>query len=185
MNFINLEKGPWVAGGAALALARGKRDISPVTADIDIFCANERQIEEAQVGVAGLEFAGWTVRENDPTQGTFNYQVKKDAKRFSIQIVRFKHRETLAELLTTFDFSVAMFATDGKVVIGPEIAWRHMEDRVLHRLGDYRKTMWRVPKYCEMGFVPSVALLRDVIQEQVTHKTFDDRKFAVESNDDY
>lgn len=185
ITFIDMEKGPWVAGGAALALARGKRDLTPVTADIDIFCASEAQCEETRGKLLELRWKGWSIRENEVTQGVFNFRANRNNKQFSIQIIRFKHRATLGELLTTFDFSVSMFATDGRVVVGPEIAWRHMEDRVLHRLGEYRKTLWRVPKYCEMGFVPSIDLLRDVINEQVQQTNFMPENFAVESNSEY
>lgn len=75
---------------------------------------------------------------------------------FNIQIVTKNHQPTLIETLDYFDFTVTMFATDGRFITGPEMAWRHMRERVLHCRELQTKTLWRIPKYCEMGFVPSI-----------------------------
>ncbi len=184
MDFLDLETGPWVAGGAALALARGKRDISQVTADIDIFT---RTLDEARAVEDQLLKAlpDWKVTRIKDSNGAMNWSVTRGDVMFRIQSIVFNFQPTLPDLLRQFDFSVAMFATDGVSVVGPPIAWKHLGEKVLHRNGPYRKTMWRLSKYCEMGFVPSIELVRDIVSEQVKEELFVNSRFRMRAIDDY
>ena len=204
MDFLSLEKGPWVCGGAALALARGKRDLSPTTADIDIFCTGAGQVNEVADGLRKLR--GWGMSQRSTSQGALNFQASRSGltldtgegfkfanllkpvrfnEMFNIQIVTKSHHETLIETMDKFDFTVTMLATDGQFIVGPDIAWKHLRDRVLHCRDLQTNTLWRIPKYCEMGFVPSTELLREIIDEQVVARDYQPNRFRMMAPDGY
>ena len=200
MDFLDLENGPWVAGGAALATMRGKRDLS-YGADIDIFCRTEEQKDRVvrwlrervrqDLGLLGLPCATAPV---DGYIDFYPHYQTSSGKVVSLktQVIVFQYFDTVEALLSDFDFTISMMVYDKGRIGASEATWDDFDHQRL-RLADNRttpqgkryKTVWRMSKYCDMGFTPDPGLVNAVISASIDRIAFHIPSLSVTPDGNY
>jgi hypothetical protein len=159
--FLDVENGPWVAGGAARRLASWETDIS--VSDIDIFFPNleiynwaVRYFQSAN----SKDFFPFKVEDEMSTPNGVIFKVRFDEKVYAFQLLNKRYFENLPELFDDFDFTICMFATDGYSLVGEERADDDLLARklVIHKSPPKPKAA-RLAKYCSQGFSPEPGVI--------------------------
>lgn len=167
LPFLDLEHGPWVAGGICRRLADGETVIG--NSDIDIFSPNEKMHNWACDMIRS--------HKNNYTSPLFavtNEQKFKNSVKFDVavgqdqtvtfQFVRKEFYETAEQMFEVFDFPACMFATDGENLIADDRAPAALASRTLtlhHQ--PTRPLAARLAKYCAYGFTPGPGVLRAML----------------------
>jgi len=176
-SFLNIEKGPWIVGGA---VRRALCGLPMENGDIDIFCRSQEDVRKA------IEFLFQECKATG-SRSTAN-ATNVDVRGTPVQIIT-KPFATLEECLASVDFNICVAATDG---------WRWVADmRFFEDITTKRLTMnssaWRAQqpmrlvKYAEMGFVPEPGLLTRALrlddEEWLKHRSRHGGKLEVDTKD--
>ncbi len=162
LPFLNMETGPWVAGGAVRRIHEGD---GLKFSDIDVFFPSDEMHAWAVSFFNDRLFhkKGWSPvhiveRTNAPMSVTFH--VIYDGQKYPIQLVSKKYFSSMEHLLHDFDFTITMWGTDGEKMVYDERAPRDLERRslVLHQFPKRPKPN-RLAKYVAQGFVPAPGVL--------------------------
>lgn len=158
------EKGPWIAGGAALRWYQGL----PVgESDIDIFCANAKQATDIidEIKSYGRHY----VKYQSENAVTIDYHNKESyAKKWTLQIITKRYFSSLQEVIDNFDISVCQIGTDGNSwTLGPTTARDIREKNLRMRMPLQPDALKRLTKYWTYGYRPVDGLL-DAIQNNPT-----------------
>jgi hypothetical protein len=169
LPFLNLEYGPWVAGGICRRLADGETVIG--NSDIDIFSPSEKVHEwvcsSIREHVRTFERPQWRVvnefkhpKSNKFELGFMEGEVEEIV---TFQFVKGRYYASADELLDDFDLTATMFATDGGSLLADDRAPAALAAKTLtlHRTPT-RPTAARLAKYCAYGFTPGPGVLRDM-----------------------
>ena len=162
--FLDMENGPWVAGGAVRRILDGS-PMSP-TADIDIFCQNELTYLGVISHIKKSSNRRYVYKYE--TEGQISTMIKiHDAMAnvyYNFQICKFGYHSSLENLLNDMDFTVCMFGTDGKTIVGDPQGIIDLKFRVLNlRKIPTSPAPGRLMKYCNYGFVPNVGVLSQIL----------------------
>lgn len=192
---FNLEKGPWIAGGAARALFEASPHLGD--SDIDVFFTCRDQLE--------IFKRNWIVRTPMPSDSTdiwgtiknrfgleeknYNYGttfgqdlqvVKVKETEFSetyevkahitykVQLIRKFFKLSAEDLLTTFDFSVCQVVTDLEQVTCTDQFLEDHTDKKLRLANNGTcsvNTVRRLNKYMRYGFEPTLDTIPAVLAE--------------------
>lgn len=148
---LNLEKGPWIAGG----FARRTYYNQPVDdIDIDIFFGSNAQYERCK------KF--FTSNDIDiETDNAITYTVQHPAGNYlKIQFIRRVWFNTVQDLFNDFDFSISQYAYDGKNFVTGKYALIDQEDKVLRTINIKNETIYpRMMKHLLLGYYPSEELV--------------------------
>jgi hypothetical protein len=178
MDFLDRTNGPWMAGGAALSLAMGHRDVFP-GGDIDLFFNNKAQAEDIYYDFdkyltkMGLKRISNHVEceEKDPITRTICVGNASLPKPYYFQFIMFRFASEIETLFSRFDFSVTKFVCDTETVSGPQPSWDDLETKTLRFEGWNPKSMWRFPKYCMRGFTPTPETIIKMIETGYNQRT--------------
>jgi len=147
----DLEKGPWIAGGAPLRWYQGM----PVGEnDIDIFCANTRQVDEV---VSRIRRCNNVVTkydsENAITLEYYNNNLRH--KGWTLQIIKRRCFSSLKEVINSFDITVCEIGTSGtEWEMGPLTARDIREQNLRFKLPLQTDSVKRLVKYWTYGYRP-------------------------------
>lgn len=164
---LNLQTGPWIAGGAALTWFQG----NTVTSDIDIFFQDEDQWEAFRL--AFIENYRYTQQVNSDFESLylcdkpisissdFGYSVVSETenaltmqiKGTQIQLIK-KFSKSITDVFDSFDFDVCKFATDGESFHPFDRALDDLSKKILHSEKFTPSLLSRVMKYTTYGFIP-------------------------------
>lgn len=185
MDFLDMENGPWVAGGSALALMRGRHILQP-GADIDIFCRDEEQKEFVVQWLRARvrKDLGILACATAPVDGYIEFFPHHQCSSgvvhsMKTQVIVFHYFDSIGRLLSDFDFTISKMVYHKGYVGGSAETWADFDNQRL-RLADDRstpdgkryKTVWRVAKYCDMGFTPDPGLVDSVIAASIDKVAF-------------
>lgn len=197
MDFLDLENGPWVAGGAALAIMRGKRDLSN-GADIDIFCRDKEQ-EDFVVEWLKKQVTPFDALDckTAPMDGYIDFYPRFQCSSGKVvcmktQVIVFQQFGSVSQLLSDFDFTISMMVYDKGRIGASEATWKDFDHQRL-RLADNRttpqgkryKTVWRMSKYCDMGFTPDPGLVNAVVSASIDRIAFHIPSLSVTPDGNY
>jgi hypothetical protein len=148
---LDLEYGPWIAGGCLEALASGR---NLEKRDIDIFYArhNERHHNFFDLNnvleAPGYEFNN-TFWESYAGEHSDTRKVVLNGKPLHIQRINKTYYNSAANIFGDFDFTVCQIATDGKNVFTTEQAIKDLKSKTLRitRLKTESNTLPRIVKY--------------------------------------
>lgn len=146
----NLEKGPWIAGGACLRWYQGQ----PVgESDIDVFCANMMQ---AQAVIDRIKSYGrFTVKHESENAITIDYSETGWANKWTIQIIVRRFFANIAEVIDSFDITVCEIGTAGNSwAVGPTTARDIREKNLRFKLPLQPDAPKRLTKYWTYGYRP-------------------------------
>jgi hypothetical protein len=149
--------GPWVAGGSVRKVWFGK---SWTEQDIDFFFANQQQFELFCDNIK--KFKTTTTHS---TQNAITYDVEIDEKKIKIQAIKKNFYKSYHALLTSFDFNISQFVTDGKIIKATASAIRDCQNNIIraNKSNGKAASLRRILKYAAYGFDPEPKLLIDSI----------------------
>lgn len=177
-DFLDMENGPWIAGGAALHLARGIPELRQPS-DIDFFFKTENSGTEARLLFSNSPGRSGVMKNNDHVANmSYIHQTFYKKRTYSIQFIKRQYYESLTKLFEDFDFTICMFATDGRHVYGPEQSWKDLDTKTLRLYGPQRKTIMRLGKYAMQGFMPEPHMMSKILAKPPEGMKYDP-KFTV------
>lgn len=185
-GWLHLERGSWVAGGAARCLWFNQpQHIANESShtykhDIDVFCQQEDQRHGIKAYIERKWFPkGWqdynTIDFSVSLQYTANVIKTANATTYvgcenqgkytNIQVIN-QLRGSLQELFASFDFHNCQFATNGIWIVATEPAVNSWQENTISRNPEYAGEIKiaRILKYCIYGLNPP----QDMWQELVT-----------------
>lgn len=166
MPFLDLENGPWVAGGVARLLSEGVNEIG--NSDIDVFFPSEEMFNWTVGTMADhkslVTHPKYDARPVAKHKYSVKYELTFNNKVYNFQFINKRFYENLPELFDDFDFTATMFATDGANLVAGVEAQRDNQSRILklHRKPDKPKAA-RLAKYCAYGFTPGPGVVKDMM----------------------
>lgn len=175
LPFLNMQTGPWVAGGAVRRIHEGD---GLRFSDVDVFFPTDEMHSWAvKLFDDRLKHKrGWSAvhiveRKDGPMSVTF--QVLYDGQKYPIQFINKQFFKSIEDLLYGFDFTLAMWGTDGRKMVFDERAPRDLAAKtlVLHQFPKRPKPN-RLAKYVAQGFVPAPGVLTAMLGANVTGDWF-------------
>lgn len=147
----DMERGPWVAGGACLRWYQGQ----PVgDSDIDVFCANAKQAADIIERIKS--YGRHSIKFESENAVTIDYWSKEDYnKRWTIQIITRRYFSSLKEVISNFDITVCEVGTCGNQwLLGPFTARDIRERNLNFKLPLQPDALKRLVKYWTYGYRP-------------------------------
>lgn len=147
----DIQRGPWIAGGACLRWYQGQ----PVGEnDIDVFCANAKQAADIIENIKS--YGRFTVKFESENAVTLDYWSKEDySKRWTIQIITRRYFSSLEEVIGNFDITVCEVGTAGNEWrLGPFTARDIRERNLRFKLPLQPDALKRLTKYWTYGYRP-------------------------------
>lgn len=164
MTFLDIEKGPWVAGGAVLRVFTQRWG-----GDIDVFFQPDVAIDKHpgfDLLCAFPDFRRHKVdnRKQAPVHVLTFGENTNNAPRSEVQLVDHRRFQTVEDLLMDFDFTCVMAATDGWRWIAHSRFHEDVEARrlVINNTQRRIKQVARIGKYSLRGLTPEPGILRSI-----------------------
>lgn len=153
----DMDKGPWIAGGAPLRWYQGQ---AVGKNDIDVFC---RSAIQAQMIVDKIKSYGrFTVRFQSENAITLDYH-SKDSRTWTIQIITRRYFSSMQEVLDNFDITVCAVGTCGNQwVLGPTTAKDIREKNIRFNQPLQPDALKRLVKYWIYGYRPVDNTVADI-----------------------
>jgi len=153
----NMETGPWIAGGAALAWYNGDH---VGRSDIDIFSRNVGQFHDMHATIMKL---GAHIVYQSESANTYGLNDENGTKIYTLQLICRRYFDTAQELLENFDISVCKVVTDGDHFVLGDGTALDINDKVLRmRTPLNQDAVKRLVKYWCYGYYPTDELLEEV-----------------------
>ena len=166
----DFERGPWIAGGAALRWYQGQ----PVGEnDIDVFCANAKQAADVIEQIKS--YGRYSTKFTSDNATTLSYYTSGDVhKQWTIQIITRRYFGSLQEVIDNFDISVCQIGTGGQEWLMGKNTARDIRERNLRmRLPLQPDAAKRLVKYWTYGYRPVEGLLSAVQTNPIANKVFE------------
>jgi len=163
-----IDKGPWIAGGAALRWWQGY----PVgNSDIDIFCRNAKQVLEV---INKITATGRCMQKYDSDNAaTFSYW-SKDSKQWTLQVIKRKHFNSMEEVIKGFDISVCEIGTCGTDwSLGPTTAYDINNKLLRFNEPLQPDAVKRLTKYWIYGYNPVPGTIESIQDNPEARWTFE------------
>lgn len=149
--------GAWLAGGALRRTLMGEEPDS----DFDLFFHNDVRLNLYAVALEGRGF----VRQRE-SEHHVHYRGRLAGQDRDVQLIRFTYYQTAEDVITSFDYTICQFATDGDdIVVGDFSLWDLARKRLaVHRITFPIASMRRLIKYTKQGFYACDGTLRDLLE---------------------
>ena len=165
----NMEKGPWIAGGAVL---RWYQDQPIGESDIDVFCANAKQASEVIERVKS--YGRYSTKFESENAVTLSHYAKESGKNWTIQIITRRHFANMKEVLDNFDITVCQVGTCGdEFVLGKHTAKDIREKNLRFNRPLQPDALKRLVKYWVYGYRPVDDTLKDIQNNPNAKWTFE------------
>lgn len=150
-GIFDIDKGPWIAGGAVRRAVCDDADIE--RGDIDIFLADASQAEM---------FCSLWGKTTENREGSHYVRHPTTGVNIEIQVISWTCFPSVEALLDDFDYTISRFATDGKTLVEFKDARSDLAANVIRIANPdpRRNSMLRLAKYCNYGFTPSAGAMR-------------------------
>lgn len=172
---LNMEKGPWLAGGAVRKLYLGQ---SIGESDWDIWFRSAQQFDIAHKYIASL---GANIAYSSDNATTFKYYYEGETHQ--IQLIRRRFFETPNDVINQFDFSICQLLTDGDKLLLGKTTVQDLETRTI-RLGSDRMqphVVTRMVKYIVYGYYPTRELA-ELIEQRTLDINWKDGQFDYDAS---
>jgi len=175
---LNLETGPWIAGGAPL---RWFLNEPVLQSDIDVFCANEDQARQILNKFDNVTYKSsryeYVCRLHYKSTNALTFKIKQtsaskyipfsanniDEKEWTwtVQVIIRRYFKNLDELLNNFDIRACRVATDGDTIVFADESVKQdiMQRRLVMDQPLTPDALKRLYKYLSYGFKPTPELI--------------------------
>ena len=165
---LNMEEGPWIAGGSVMKWVQGK----PVKHhDVDVFCASEKQFEDVTARCAAMGVKCGIVA-NTENAVTYELRDKHGNKTHNLQVIKKHFFQTARDVILAFDLVVCQFVTDGKQVVHTNQAMTDLKTKRINIASKNGSLPKRILKYMTYGFAPSEQTI-EYIQNHTEEMSYD------------
>lgn len=164
---LNMDTGPWVAGGSARLLAENIGELG--FSDIDVFFPSEEIMKWTRKYLSDRMttiFDGFFLADQKETPASYQFifhaedDMAATGQKYVIQLVKKRYYESTEVLFADFDFTICMFATDGYELVGEDSALADAKNRRLVLSNNPPKPKAaRLAKYCAHGFIPTEGVI--------------------------
>lgn len=155
--------GPWIAGGAARRLYQGQ---ALNQGDIDIFVPSYEVVNKLSKLLAGED-------KQFESRAAISYRMRDSG--LKVQIIKRRYYKTMEDLMNDFDFTVAQFVTDGKMVFASRAAADDLAMKRLCYAANGRveeiSMLKRLVKYANYGFMPEYGMMSGCIQSGLDYNS--------------
>jgi hypothetical protein len=147
----DLEKGPWIAGGAPLRWYQGR---VVDDSDIDVFCRNALQAQKVIERIKS--YGRFEVKHESDNAVTIRYHRKDEyGTAWIIQVITRRYFDRLQEVLDNFDITVCQIGTTGtEWVLNPMTARDIREHNLRFTEPLHPDAAKRLTKYWTYGYRP-------------------------------
>jgi hypothetical protein len=169
VNIINpdIDKGPWIAGGACL---RWYQDLPVGDSDIDVFCRSDVQADRIINEIKS--YSRYEIKYESENATTIRYWSLNN-KSWIIQIIKRRYFSTAKDIIDNFDITVCQAATDGKNwVLGDNFAKDCREKNLRFSRPLQPDAVKRLTKYWTYGYRPVDGLIDEIINSPGTRWSF-------------
>jgi len=178
---MSLANGPWIAGGACRRIVEndeiGTSDIDLFFRDAISFEMTERYLYEG-MGTG----RSWKVRNHSKFPKSYKIEVEFETKKYEFQLLGIRFYDSVEHLMSDFDFTACMLATDGKELIRHADALDDLKSRTLRfNVSPTVAKPARLAKYLDHGFTPVPGVLTTMLG--VDLKSFDFTNEVLEQDD--
>jgi hypothetical protein len=163
----DMNKGPWIAGGAPLRWYQGQ----PVgESDIDVFCASAKQAADVIERVKS--YGRYSVKFESENAVTLSYYDKNNGS-WTIQIITRRFFSSMQEVIDNFDISVCQVGTCGtEWILGQEAAKDIREKNLRMYIPLQPDAPKRLTKYWTYGYRPVPGLLSAIMNNPDTRWSY-------------
>lgn len=187
---LNLETGPWLAGGAVLNMVQGQN----IGNDLDVWFASQAQLEVTTDKVLKWIYAELKKHPNFFMPLSFDHVTYRallsmpDGNQFTkfgdvysslnavsvrvtsleiptIQLIRKRFYSSVNDIFNSFDISVCQFATDGRIIVHGKDALQHAKERQFEITRVHPELFKRFAKYYAKGYDPTEQAILTMHQE--------------------
>lgn len=165
----SMDRGPWIAGGAALRWYQGQ----PIgDSDIDVFCANVKQAIDLVDRIKS--FGRYHVKAESDNATTIEYWRKDEyASKWTIQVIRRRYFNNCQDIINNFDITVCQIVTDGtSIKLGPRTAKDIREKNLCMTQPIAADAVKRLTKYWTYGYRPVEGLLEEIMNNPTSRWEF-------------
>jgi hypothetical protein len=186
----NMERGPWIAGGAIRKLWYGK---SWRSGDVDIFCQDSETVKYIKTLLRDYD------RFPHVTDNASSYKVSNDMfgrsttpvasglisaipdATFKVQVITKDVYASIDDIFDTFDFTICQFATDGNIMVATTDALEDHDKLSIRMVPDTDRPLSinRLLKYSAYGFSPPDDIMITLLTKFANNETveFDDEQY--------
>jgi hypothetical protein len=173
---MDLNKGPWIAGGSARKLYSG---LNWEKGDIDIFFSSKEQHDEWVNQFSSIRKAKKFIDEltwhqylcppylinTSDSAKTWGYRVADYY--YKIQTVHNDFYESIEKIFAKFDFHACMFVATEDLIITTDEALESVRTNTITKINHYRKDNFvqRIVKYHSHGFNIAPLLMKKALTE--------------------
>ena len=173
MPFLDMEEGPWLAGGAARLLYQQYEDDDLGPSDLDIFFPSQTIYDWTLKFMQNFP-PDFLVSVNDIGYG-HSVKFVQGETIYQVQLIRKYFHETVESLMSNFDFTITMFASDGYQIMWDERAKRDLETNSLVNVRKAKKpTPLRLAKYCLHNFNVAPGVMSELLGANLPDFEFED-----------
>lgn len=165
----DIERGPWIAGGACLRWYQGQ----PVgDSDIDVFCRSPQQAQKILEEIKS--YGRFHVKHQSENAITVEHNNKDDYnKRWTIQIIVKRFFNNVQEVLDSFDITVCEIATCGNEwVMNTNTARDIREKNLRFKTPLQPDAPKRLTKYWTYGYRPVPGTIDQICNNPETRWSF-------------
>lgn len=165
----DLNRGPWIAGGAVLRWYQGQ----PVgESDIDVFCRDKVQATKLIDRIKN--YGTFSVKFQSENAVTLSHSNKDDyTKCWTIQVITRRYFNTLDDVIQSFDISVCEIGTAGNEwKMGDQTARDIREKNLRFKLPLQPDAPKRLTKYWTYGYRPVEGTIDSICQNPDTRWSF-------------
>jgi len=154
-DLLDLKYGCWLAGGALLAMLDRR---GMVERDLDLFFSSLAQSETCEAFIRNKHACTKHVTGNATTLKLTSGEI--------IQVIRRHFFDSPEHLLSTFDFSICQWATDGKTLVYSDLAYKDWQTKTLRNVLGTKEpdTIVRFNKYLLTGYAPDSQTSNTILQ---------------------
>ncbi len=164
----DLERGPWIAGGACLKWYQNQ----PVgESDIDIFCTGPAQAERVIESIKS--YGRYSNKYESDNAVTLDYSSKDSTMHWTLQVIKRRYFNSLQDVINNFDISVCQIGTAGNDwLLGKNTAADIRLRQLRMNLPLAPDAAKRMIKYWTYGYRPVEGLVDAVINNPLGKKEF-------------
>lgn len=153
---LDINEGPWLAGGAVLSWYNGE---AVGDSDFDIFFKDLKQFDQM---FGKLMRNHGNIVYTSENAITLNVTVDDDLKK--VQLIRKNYYKSALDVIEHFDFTICQLATDGYEVVSGAKTFEHIKDKKIETAkAPNRAIVKRLIKYISYGYKPNPKLMSSII----------------------
>jgi hypothetical protein len=168
---LDMQQGPWIAGGSAIAWYKNQLLHLPMNRsddlrhDVDVFFRDKAQFDDTLAAIMKLNDSGdhLVMKKHDSLNAvTLLYVNRNSDKSWKLQLIRKQYFSTARQVVESFDIRACAIATDGRLWCRLPGAISDIDRRHLHFRKFHTESISRLVKYMAYGYTPDAEQIKEL-----------------------